>query len=711
LQLLVTSHTRLNVSVEWIYRVEGLRCPPADAADIRQWGAAELFLYHVTRLRPGLHLPPDELRAVGQLCRLVGGLPLALELAASWIRTLSIPDIASGIRDDLDLLATTRRDIPERHQNIRLVFERSWQLLSSHERTILSQLSILHHIDRDAARQVADASLVDLSSLLDKSMLKRTGPASYQMHPLLRQFGLEKLAAQPGAEGPLRRRHARYYGQFLRDREQALKGGRDSQALREIDRERDNIRLAWEWAVEQRATDVLAVSLDSLALYLEIRGSYEEAIATFGRAIAALENLSDRSQTRLLVGRLLARQGTLYYRLGDYQEARRVLDASLDIFQQVDAVAPLGHVYLVRGDLANIQGQPETAQRHYLTSMEVLHHAGDPGAMAWVKSRLGWVALKLGHYDQAWRYLQDSVVLFREMKNQRGMVWSLNYLGLLSRRQGHYRQAIHYHEQSLAISREIDYRHGIARSLYELGDDRRDLGEYELAHDHLQQSVAIFTELDSPDRGLALYRCGYINLVRGEIEQGERLLRQSHGLFASLGSRDGTAWARYYLGELAFARGAMGQAAKSFRRSLALFEEIGDRGNLRGMIRSLLGLGRVERYRQDYQRSRNELLRALEMAWDLPSLPDSLRILAEIGALLADWGRPSQAVPPLALALHHPGAQAETKALARGTLTGLAGRVPAEVLEAALEGEEPATLDQVVQLLIHSGWGDDADPS
>jgi predicted ATPase/DNA-binding SARP family transcriptional activator len=704
IKVMVTSRERLDVGLEWIYEVEGLRCPDIEAVgELKDYGAGELFLHHVQKLRPSLRLSERDVQAIAQICRLVEGMPLALELAASWVPTLSIPEIASAVKGSLDLLTSTRRDVPERHQSIRAVFEHSWQLLTRQERAMLRHLSVFQgRVPRSGAQQVADASLLNLSSLVDKSMLDRASPGVYEIHPLLRQFSLEKLRVEAGEEQMVRRRHAWYYAEFLRDREAGLKGGRDKYALLEIEEELDNIRLAWDWALDQGAVDVLDLCLESLALFYEIRGLYHEAIKAFGRAATAVKDLAGERDARILVGELLARQGNIYYYLADYERASRILRDSLSTFQELDAWLQSGYVYRVSGDIANVQGRTKEAEQQYLRSIEIFQRSGDLGSIAQLQSRLGWVEIKLGQYEQAWHYLQESLVQFRQMKNQRGMVGALNYLGFLCRRQGRYRQAIQYHEQSLALSREIEFKDGITWSLYELSDDWRDLGEYEVARDQLQESLKIFEELGSLDRALSLYRLGYVHLLLGEDGRAEGLLRESLVLFRRIRSEDGIAWTHYYLGELAWTRSEVPQAVQRYRRSLALFEQIGADGNPWGMIKSLLGVGKALRHQKDYQRAWEFLLRALEMAWNLPSIPNCLRSLAEIGALLASQGHYIKAVDPLAFALHHSASQAETKSLARRVLTRLEGNVGEELLTEALDQTSLLEIDELIAELIDS---------
>src|SRR6185295_17493500 len=132
--------------------------------------------------------------AVTDICQAVDGMPLGIELAAAWLRTLPCRQIARQIRRDLDFLSTPWRDMPERHRNLRTVFDNSWRLLSEGERNVLMKLSVFRGgFDLEGAEQVAGGSLPVLAGLADKSLVRFNLSGRYEMHELLRQFAADKL--------------------------------------------------------------------------------------------------------------------------------------------------------------------------------------------------------------------------------------------------------------------------------------------------------------------------------------------------------------------------------------------------------------------------------------------------------------------------------------------------------------------------------------
>ncbi len=165
-KVIVSSREPLSLREEFIYPVEGLRFPDRlDAPGFDEFDAIRLFKLRLAQVRPGFDAE-GEADSVLRICKLVQGMPLALELAAAWGRTVSCEEIASEIERNLDFLQTTLRNVPERHRSMRAVFDESWRILADSERVVLERLSIFPgSFSRQAAESIAGASLPILSGL------------------------------------------------------------------------------------------------------------------------------------------------------------------------------------------------------------------------------------------------------------------------------------------------------------------------------------------------------------------------------------------------------------------------------------------------------------------------------------------------------------------------------------------------------------------
>ena len=196
--IIVTSRASLNISAEWVRYLEGVDFPlDAGDADLAAYSAVQLFVDRVKRTRGHFSLAAER-ESVVEICRLVRGLPLAIELAASWAKTLPCAQIAAEIRRSIDFLATTLHDVDPRHRSMRAVFDTSWRLLDPQEQQALQRLSVFRGgFGLAAAEQVAGASAWLIAQLIDKSLLTHHVNGQYEMHELLRQYVAERLSQSP----------------------------------------------------------------------------------------------------------------------------------------------------------------------------------------------------------------------------------------------------------------------------------------------------------------------------------------------------------------------------------------------------------------------------------------------------------------------------------------------------------------------------------
>jgi predicted ATPase len=249
-KLLVTSRERLNLREEWTMEVGGLESD----------SAVELFVRQAERVRSDFVPTPGEERSIAQICRLVEGFPLALELAAGWLHVLSCAEIEQEIEKSLDFLHSSKSDMPERHRSMRAVFARSWQRLSPQEQVAFRQLSVFRGgFQREAAEAVAAAPLPILSGLVDKSLLRLAhtnghtpvGAGRYEIHELLRQFAAEELKQTPDEERHVYAQHCTYYADWFDAWTKKVLDGQGCECAESarIQVELENGRTAWEWAM------------------------------------------------------------------------------------------------------------------------------------------------------------------------------------------------------------------------------------------------------------------------------------------------------------------------------------------------------------------------------------------------------------------------------------------------------------------------------
>ncbi len=235
-KLLSTSRESLGLQGEWVFEVQGLPIPDSEhMLDNVQNTSAELFLQRARRAHVRFNATTEDYAAIVRICQLVDGMPLGIELAAAWVRTLTCDEIAREIERGLDFLSTSTRDLPARHRSMRAVFDHSWRLLPENEQASLLRLSVFRGgFQREAAQTVAEATLPVLSTLVTKSLIRRSGTGRYDLHELIRQFAAEQLAERPAEQTATQARHGHYYLTFFGQSDERLRSSTQREALAEL---------------------------------------------------------------------------------------------------------------------------------------------------------------------------------------------------------------------------------------------------------------------------------------------------------------------------------------------------------------------------------------------------------------------------------------------------------------------------------------------
>lgn len=481
LKLLVTSRHALSLRSEWLFEVGGLDYPTT-AEGAETYSAVRLFLQHLRRIRPGFTPGPLDLEAIVRICRLVEGFPLSLELAAAQGRVLSCGEIADEIERGLGVLESTLRDLPARHRSQRAAFEPSWQSLSPHEQQVFAWLSVFRGgFRREAAERVAGATLDVLSSLLDRSLLRRSPSGRYGLHELLRQFGEEKLREDPASLETACEGHARYYCEYLAHREARLKGPDHRASLGEIGEEIQNTRAALRHAAARGELGMLNGALGAMWLFGASRGSHLwEEEAFFGEVIAALERQGLPAANRVL-SRLRAMQGAIIYRLGLYERSRGLLKGAISFLRQSEsATRTEGAAMPLESDLAfalhhlaavtHLLGEYPQEQALLRESIALSQAAGDFWLMAYSLNDLGLATHLLGDDPEAERLCKEGLRLFEELGDPRGKAYTLGNLGVITLALSRPEEAWQFHLAALALAQENADRWAEAQSLLRLGD-------------------------------------------------------------------------------------------------------------------------------------------------------------------------------------------------------------------------------------------------
>ncbi len=527
-RLLATTRERLNLYGERLIELGGLEFPlEVGIGPLAASGAVQVFRHHAQAVWPNFTLDGQEAAAVARICQLVDGLPLALELAAAWVRHLSCREIADEIERNLGFLATTQSNVPARHRSLPAAFEHSWNLLAGDERRAFVRLAVFRGgCEREAALAVAQCGLPVLAALCDKSLLRRDPAGRYSLHELLRQYAQDKLAADPQELAGAQARHAGYYAGLVASREDALNDSRQAEARREIAAEMDNVRAAWAWAVAHQQVAVFAPALEGLRTFLEHAGWYAEAVSLFGAAAEA--ERASAAEATPLYARLVVRQAWFYHRLDRFETARPLIQQSLAIFRNTPPALPAEEALCLQclANMARAVGDFAASIAHAGQSLALYRVAGKPHTIAASLNSLAVAHAERGEFEEAERLHAEGLTLRRQLGDRRGVATVLVNLGFIALGQARYAEVKPLEREAAGIFREIGYPMGVAVALNNWGVACHMLGEYAEAQSLLQECLALCRELGH--RHIAAHALASLGGVAGALGADRAAWQHTH---------------------------------------------------------------------------------------------------------------------------------------------------------------------------------------
>ncbi|RIK44562.1 MAG: hypothetical protein DCC55_02010 [Chloroflexi bacterium] len=720
-KLLVTSRERLNLQEEWGMDVDALAFPQSavglqgvELETLAAYGAVQLFIQRARRVQTTFQLDDAAGAHVVRICQLVGGMPLALELAATWLRVLSCREIAQEIAQSLDFLATSLRNIPERHRSLRAVFEQSWQMLSEQERTVFRQLAVFEGgFTREAAQAVAGATLLQLSALVDKSLLRygqdAAGQGRYEIHELLRQFGAEKLQQVAGEQHAVQERHAEFYTAWLGGLEKGIKSGRQFEVLDAIAADIANVRASWLWAAQQGKVATINRSLLTFERFCHLRGYAQEGATLCLRTLEMLQEggyphdpvaLHPPLRYETQIPYLLCVRGWLSALLGQLDLANELLGAGIAQLRQLGAAArPHLATFLQRaGSTMYFDGQYVRAHDYLQESLTLFTALADNWGIAMSLLLLGLVAEAQSAFMRAQSLLEEGIQRCDKDGEQGMRAYGANALGRIATVLGDYAQAERLVHEALIVRRRMRDRTGTALSLSTLGYTLQAMGRWAEAAACHQESIDLHLETGNV-LWAAFSRNDLANalLEAGQVTPARQLSAESLAIFQQLEDSIGVANCLHNLGKTGRQSEDFATAQRLLRESLALRRTL---GNQHHVALSLSELGQAALGMDELQTAQDELHEALAIATELQIAPLMLEILVTWAALLQRQGDEVRAIELLTLAEQHPASTSTTKKNARRLLATATATLPAQMGQAATDRAATLHLQEYVAELL-----------
>ncbi|MFZ5807642.1 MAG: tetratricopeptide repeat protein [Chloroflexota bacterium] len=524
-KILGTSRERLNLHGEWTYELHGLAVPPSEFVEkLEDYSAVELFLQRARQINAEFELTEAERPALVRICRLVEGIPLALELAAAWVGMLSCREIAQEIEASIDFLTTSMRDIPERHRSLRATFDHSWRLLSGAERGALSCLSVFHGgFDRVAAERVAGASLPLLSSLVSKSLVRRTQDGRYDLHEVIRQYALSHLDEDRSRRLETCDRHSEYYLYLTREFEKKLKSASQQAAMREMTLEFDNMRAAWDWGIARGKFELIGMAVRAFGWYFEVAGLIYDGIDQLELLVQALIDKPRDNQMSKALGSTLVQQGLLCFRSGQFSRAMERYQDAIANLRSVDEQKLLADALIFSGTLAHLNGDYLEAKELISEGLSYAQAANDPWFTAYGVYNLGHVDSLIGDYQKGYEQMQEGLALWRMVGDPHSISMGLNFLVETQIKLGRCEEAIISMQESIALCERTKNRWGMGTAYRYLGLATLATGRCVEAQGYLQKSLEIFGEyFKGWDIARSLTYLGDTAFMAGNLQEAEK---------------------------------------------------------------------------------------------------------------------------------------------------------------------------------------------
>jgi predicted ATPase/DNA-binding CsgD family transcriptional regulator len=658
MQLLITSRERLRLRAEHVFPLQGFTGGGwRETGTIMEAPFVKLFLRRAQRICPDFELMPEELGALARLQKITRGLPLAVELAASWVEILPLEAIVAEIQQDIDFLRTNLRDMPARQQSIRAVFEASWRRLGPALQVAFSQLSLFRGgFTRHAAEDVAGASLGDLATLSAKSLVQYDEEQDrYQIHELLRQFGERKLQEEPEVEQAARQRHAAYFCHYLHEHEQSWFGEEADEVLEAVERERANVRLAWRWAAAQGQVSLMAVALDSLCIYYERRGYKDEARELLWMAsdtlVSGLAEKDDHSRRRLLI-RLLSWRSHFVPSIAEglalLQRAEILLEGLQE--QEVGVRREEAFFSLCRGNVEQLV-DPLASRPHFEWSLALYRELGDRAGRARAMTGMAGAEWQLGHYSTAADLVRCSLEVHKELGNQSSIARALEWLGLVEKHRGRLAEAEQAHRESWSLYRALGDRIGEATLAGTLASTLSWSGDFAGARAVALDGLKLVEEMGSPS-GTA-YVANYLaygSIHLGRYKEAQRYGERAIRLARESGFRQTLGWALMVSGQVSLAAAAYRKAVTHLEEAASVLAEFRKSTWFLPLISQALALEKMDHLSEAY-RVLIQALRENESA-RVPHV--AVNALPVAALLLAGHGNTRRAVELYALAQRSP---------------------------------------------------------
>jgi predicted ATPase/DNA-binding CsgD family transcriptional regulator/transcriptional regulator with XRE-family HTH domain len=562
LKLLVTSRTVLHSRNEQEFPVPPLALPNLKnlpgVEELSRFAAVSLFIQRSQVAKPDFRMNNSNAHAIAAICVHLDGLPLAIELAAAWIKLLPPQTLLARLGPRSEILTNRGRNVPIRQQTLRNTLIWSYNLLDAQEQWLFRILSIFVSGCTLEAIEVICNSLDSTTknilgttiSLIDKNLLQQIeqvkGVPRLMMMATIREYGLECLASHGQVE-VTRRAHALYYLKLVEEIEPKLVGVEQQSWFEVLEREYENLQAALHWSVERGELEIALRLGGALWRFWLVRGYVSEELLWLEQAIQGIKEVKASVRAKALIS-----AGALAYHRGDIVRAMSFCRESLALFQDLGEIQGVAYSLHRLGLIASQSSDYSAAQSLEEEALQLFKEVGDKAGIAYSLTDLAYVAMDQGEFVRARSLAEEGLALFRSLGDKRGIVYSLLRLGRVYYfSQEDQVRAYALAEEAQKIAKEISYKWGVASSLGLLGQ---------------------------------------LTLNQGDISRARSLLEDALVIRRELGDRWGIAWGLYSLGWVEFNQSNYSAAKALFEECFMVLRELNDMELMASVLEALGGV-------------------------------------------------------------------------------------------------------------------------
>jgi predicted ATPase/DNA-binding SARP family transcriptional activator len=652
LKLMTTSRERLNLQEEWIFDTEGLDFP--DSVQQENWqsySAIQLFINSARRVDLNFRVDEFSSKPIIEICKLAAGMPLAIELAASWVDMLDCSGILREIQTNLDFLSTESQSLPQRQRSLRAVFEYTWNRLEPEEQKNLVRLSIfVGAFTLDAAQKIAGTSIHDLRSLMNKALLRRPESMVFDIHELIRQYAYQKL--DTATRDILRDKYVTYYGQFAQDQLVDFQSERQPFALYLYDRAFENMSQAWQWALESQRWDVISQLAEPIVYYHMVRWEFSATMTIVERTITRLQTIQRKDTQDLLLALLLTMKGLALRHVGHQSEVLELCQQAIDIIEAYPTRIETALPIMIITGLYTFPGS-KVEQVEYLTLRGLaLSEQHNKWLYAFSLYQYGFMLQNDIRYAEVTTLGNKALAIFQELGQPWGIVLAYDLLAEHAITLGdnptasrHLQTALPYIEKLGAKLWAEHVRDRIDRQHTAEYDIRQSLSKMQLSLQHYRQSG------NKQGEAWALFHNGWSYHVLHDLKNADAHLGDALVVFRGLGSTEGIAWSLVYLGKVAEENYNLNLARQYIAEALKTIEGLQMPWMQSGAD---FVLGHIELAAGHFEKAYRHFIAAIQLAWDVQSILQVLRHLTGLAIWYAQMEEYDKALELATAVLEHP---------------------------------------------------------